>query len=118
LADSLLHRQLRQQWVNGQRRQTATALGELVESFRRRLGDGKDSQLHRIQQLWPDLVGADLAGQCFPNALRRGILTVLVETSAARFELELRSTGILERVKELRPRLPVNGLRFLLKVQA
>jgi predicted nucleic acid-binding Zn ribbon protein len=57
-----------------------------------------DTVLAEVQRVWPDAVGAAIAGEAEPVSERGGVLTVSCSASVWAQELDLMSSAILERL--------------------
>lgn len=74
-------------------------IGETVAIFQKRLTGTYNAKLSAAQELWPELVGPELAEETFPSALRNGTLIVTVAHTAAKFTIEqLLLTALLEQM--------------------
>jgi hypothetical protein len=80
--------------------------------------DGRKRQrnLGDLIELWAQLMPPEVAKQTKLQAFRAGVLTVIVETSAARFELDRALRGGLEQ--ELRKRFSGSLVRVKVVVGA
>jgi hypothetical protein len=63
-------------------------VGDLMDAALRRLRHGDDCGLERVRELWPALVGPDIARRAVPVTLRDRVLTVEVANSTWRYVLE------------------------------
>jgi len=68
--------------------------------------------LYVVSAAWPEIVGAQVAAQCAPVALRGDALVVATGSSAWSQELQLLSPTILAAVQRLAPGAPVARLLF------
>jgi predicted nucleic acid-binding Zn ribbon protein len=71
-------------------------VGKLVPSVLRDLGLDESARALRIQERWPDAVGAEVALHAQPVALRNGALEVQVDSSAWCQTLRLRAPALLD----------------------
>jgi predicted nucleic acid-binding Zn ribbon protein len=62
-------------------------LGELLESPARRVGIESGVLVGRVWELWPDIVGADVAAHAEPTSLRRGVLRIRTDSPTWATEL-------------------------------
>jgi len=72
----------------------AAAVNPIVDRFEKRHG-GVNT---RLNQAWTHIVGAELAQDCTPLSLRRGVLTIRA-SSAAALALSMQSADIVERAR-------------------
>jgi len=69
-----------------------------------------DTVLAQIQRAWPGVVGAQIASEATPSALRGGVLTVSCTASVWAQELDLMGPEITRR---LNTEIPDNGITRL-----
>jgi predicted nucleic acid-binding Zn ribbon protein len=55
-------------------------------------------ELAAVKKRWPDIVGAEAAGHCWPLSLQDGTLTVVADHNAWGSELRILSAHILRRL--------------------
>jgi predicted nucleic acid-binding Zn ribbon protein len=67
--------------------------------------------LASVQRVWPQAVGAAIAGEATPTAERGGVLTVSCSASVWAQELDLMSPTILGRLNGLLGGTPITRLR-------
>ena len=75
-------------------------VGALVPSVLRDLGLDESARALRIQEGWPDAVGAEVASHARPVALRNGELEVAVDSSAWCQTLRLRAPELLDALAQ------------------
>lgn len=89
-------------------------LGELVPGVVADWEEQADSPLHKIRQVWKEVVGAKLAAHSSPFALHNNTLLVSVEGSAWKAEFaRFHSERTLEVLNKLLGRGTVGQLRFI-----
>jgi len=85
-------------------------LGEVLAKVLRDSGLGRTSVLAKIQSNWPKAAGKTIAAHAFPEALRDGRLTIVVDSSAWMNQLSMLSPSLLENIRAVAPE--VAELRF------
>lgn len=95
--------QLQQTWQNRQHRTNQLPVGVLVRALVKAEGLDHPSPLADLRKTWAESVGPELSRHSRPQGLRRGTLSVLVDSAAHLTELQsLTRTGLVEQI----------GLRF------
>jgi predicted nucleic acid-binding Zn ribbon protein len=84
-------------------------LGFVLEKMTAALAPASD--LARVQAIWDDAVGREVAAAARPTAMRAGALTVTCEASVWAQELELMGPALLERLNALLAGTAVTELR-------
>ncbi len=83
-------------------------LGDALARIRRELGTPEPSQLERIRDSWPELVGDLLAAHSTPWHLRDGVLRIGVDDPAWAGQFRYLTDGL---VAELAERVPNAAIR-------
>lgn len=86
-------------------RSIAGALSPLRRSW------APESLLAEVQELWPEIVGAQIAGAAMPVGERAGVLTVRCSESGWAQELDMLGAGIVTRLNGQLRRGSVSRLR-------
>lgn len=81
-------RQLRWLADNKRRKRRYYAIGGLLDTIRSSIEDQAGDKLRTTQDLWCELLPAELASLAFPLSLRGDTLMVSVTTTSAKFEIE------------------------------
>jgi predicted nucleic acid-binding Zn ribbon protein len=80
-------------------RRSPRPLGPALEMLRDTMAPA--TLLAQIQRVWPQAVGAAIAGEATPSQERGGVLTVSCSASVWAHELDLMGPVILSRLNEL-----------------
>src|SRR5882672_4280748 len=102
--------QLRQQRGKPERE---WGIGSVIASIERE-GRRRDRNLGRAGELWDQLLPAELVRQTKLVGFRGGVLSVIVESASARYELDRALRGGLEQ--QLRAQLPNTLVRIKVTV--
>ena len=105
--------QLQTIWQQRQRPQRATALAAPLGVLMKRTLGRRVKQLGALSEAWDDLLPEALRDHTALESFARGVLTVMVDSAAHRFQLQTLLEGGL--LKELRARCPqaINKVRLL-----
>ena len=100
-------------WQQRQRPQRATALAAPLGVLMKRTLGRRVKQLGALSEAWDDLLPEALRDHTALESFARGVLTVMVDSAAHRFQLQTLLEGGL--LKELRARCPqaINKVRLL-----
>ncbi|MCL5884744.1 MAG: DUF721 domain-containing protein [Deltaproteobacteria bacterium] len=66
----------------------------------------------RLASRWEEIAGGFLSGKTFPSVLRRGVLTVLVESHPLAQELSLSKPLLLRKIRDVAGEEAVRDIRF------
>jgi predicted nucleic acid-binding Zn ribbon protein len=75
--------------------------GEVLEDLLKRLRLDEHVKNRLIREVWPSLVGEQLALRSYPDSLRRGVLVVRVTDSATNHHINALKEHILVRLNEV-----------------
>ena len=81
------------------RKTEPTRIGATIPRVFEDLGLGAASSAMALQQRWAEIVGPEVAAHAVPDVLRGRTLDVTVDTSAWCQELQLRTDGLLDRLR-------------------
>ncbi len=70
-------------------------------------------QLHQLADIWDEVIPEDIAAHTALEGFRRGILTVLVDSAAHRFQLQTLLNGGLTQHIQQRSRGAINKIRLM-----
>lgn len=76
-----------------------TPIGEIIHGVFARIENEKNLSKEEVGSLWKEACGAQAAGHSSPMTLKKGILTVWVDSSGWMQELSLRKREILKALK-------------------
>ena len=89
--------------------------GEFLTEILARAGGAKEeADLGRLREAWRALVGEVIAGQCQPDGLREGVVTLRVLQPSMRFHLEQIKPMLLRRLRSELGGGLVRSVRFVL----
>ena len=105
--------QLQTIWQQRQRPQRATALAAPLGVLMKRTLGKRVRQLGALSEAWDELLPKGLQDHTALESFARGVLTVMVDSAAHRFQLQTLLEGGL--LKELRARCPqaINKVRLV-----
>ena len=105
--------QLRTIWQQRQFNDRAVLLSQPLSAFMKHTLAKRVRQLGQLAEIWDDLVPEPIRDHTALDKLHQGILTVLVDSPAHRFQLRTLLDGGLER--EIRTRFPgaLNKIRVV-----
>jgi predicted nucleic acid-binding Zn ribbon protein len=93
-------------------------IGDILDRAVVRPAKRSRSLIARVRRRWAEVAGEEVAAHSWPRALRRGVLTVEVDSSALRAELAgYRRPGILQLLAAGPRPLSVRDLRFVLSTE-
>ncbi len=96
----------------GRRMGRFQSVGDLVGQVLGDLGLDGVAVAHRIGELWPEIVGPQVAEHCRPKGLRGDVLELEVDSPVWSQQLQLRKTELLAKLADrLGPDAP-RELRF------
>ena len=81
---------------------TYKSIGELTEQIKEKIDKNTHPKLQALKELWPEIIGSELADLAFPYAVRDDILIVSVTTSSVKFTIEqMHKQVLLEQSREI-----------------
>ena len=89
-------------------------LGKVIWELVSRGGYGSPSRVSALRQTWAQVVDPQIASLTHPVRLSRGVLEVVVASSALLQELSFREQELVERLRMLWPEANVTRVRFRL----
>ena len=87
-------------------------IDDLLSGLLARQGYAQLQQSAEIESAWCQAAGAELAALSRPAHVRRGVLEVIVQNSAALQELMFQKSAILEKLTQADSGLRIEDLRF------
>ena len=88
-------------------------LGEILSRLFTARGWGRRQERLRLEQAWAEAVGPEHAAHTRANALRRGVLEVVVDNTVLMQELaHFHKRRLLELLRRRLPGTPLTDLRF------
>ncbi len=94
------------------KKSTVTPIGDIVKTVFAQLEKEKSFSKEDIEQRWKTLVGAQAAKHTRPAALRKGALTVFVDSSGWLQQLTLQKRKILKQLKSQFGKDKISALHF------
>ncbi len=88
-----------------------TPLGDIVKSVFERIESGKTLTKEDVEARWKEIAG-NAAKHTHPAALRKTILTVLVDSSAWMQEMTMRKRILLKQLKTAFGKDKISGIHF------
>jgi len=105
--------QLRTVWQQRQFNDGVAHLGGLLGALLKRDLAKRVRQLSRLAEIWDELVPPEIAEHTALESFARGVLTVLVDSSPHRFQLQMLLSGGLQRDIQARFSGALNRVRLL-----
>jgi predicted nucleic acid-binding Zn ribbon protein len=88
-------------------------LGEVLSRLFTARGWGRRQDRLRLERAWAEAVGEELAAHTRPEALRRGVLEVVVDSAVLLQELtHFHKRRLLAELRQRMPGTPLTDLRF------
>ena len=87
-------------------------LGDVLHRWLDRNAEGKKITQYTIHERWPELVGEHLASRTSPRSMRKGVLTVVVASSAWLNELSFMRVALVKQINEGLGKHLVMGIRL------
>ena len=87
-------------------------VGEILPRVLELMGLNDRFEEVKLMRGWAEVVGPVIAKKSRPRMLREGILFIEVESSVWMQELWFHQSQIIDRLKELYPRVEVKGIRL------
>ncbi|MCH8922002.1 MAG: DUF721 domain-containing protein [Planctomycetes bacterium] len=87
-------------------------IGKLLAKLMLRRGYGRTRTIGQIEAAWKEAVGEFFAGCTRVGGVRRGVLRVTVDNSAAMQNLVYAAPQIIEKLKELLPETRIADIKF------
>jgi predicted nucleic acid-binding Zn ribbon protein len=105
--------QLRTIWQQRQERPSASPVGEPLAILMKHTLGKRVRQLSAMAEIWDEVIPQDIREHTALEGLSRGVLTVVVDSSAHRYQLQMLLTGGL--MQEIRRRYsgPLNKIRLV-----
>ena len=94
------------------KRSQVVPIGDIVKAVFAKLESEKSFTKEDIEQQWKTLVGAQAAKHTRPASLRKGVLTVFVDTSGWVQEMFLQKRKILKQLKRSFGKDRISGIQF------
>lgn len=88
------------------------SLGSVIDALVRQLGIHTKLKQYEIVDLWPSIVGAQIAAVTSVDKIERGTLVVKVAAAPWRTELTFRKNEILEKVHAAMNSDSIKDIRF------
>ena len=104
-ADQLVQKRQRYQ-------RRATKAGDLINYLLARKGYGQTKSQADLSQGWQAVVGEQWRGKTMAAAIRRGVLEVIVDSSAAHQQLEFKKQKLLAAIQDQLPQNKIRDIRF------
>ena len=93
-------------------KKTITPIGDIVKAVFAKIESDKTISREDVEERWKTLVGAAAAKHTRPASLRKGILTVFVDTSGWMQEMSLQKRKILKQLKRSFGKDRISGIHF------
>ena len=87
-------------------------IGKLLARLTLRRGYGRTRTVGQIEAAWKDAVGEFFAGCTRVGGVRRGVLRVTVDNSAALQNLVYAAPRLIEKMKEVLPETNIKDIKF------
>jgi predicted nucleic acid-binding Zn ribbon protein len=105
--------QLRTVWEQRQFKSAASHLSSAISLLMKRKLGKRVKQLSKLACIWDELVPESIRDHTALEAFQNGVLTVVVDSSSHRFQLQtLINAGLLGQLQALLP-LPLNKIRLV-----
>ena len=98
--------------LHRKRQRPVRKIGDVISNLFARRGYAQLQFRAELQQAWESAAGERLARHGRPLELRRGVLQIAVENSAAVQELTFQKAQLLSRMKQLLATEKIRDLRF------
>ena len=89
-----------------------TPIGDIVKSVFARLENEKTFSKEDIESQWKVMVGVSGANHSRPASLRKGVLTVFVDSSGWMQEMAMQKRKILKQLKRQFGKDKISGIQF------
>ncbi len=89
------------------------SIGEVLFSILKKRGMTSKIEERKLQKLWPEAVGSQIASQTQPDSLRNGTLFVKTVSSVWVQQLHFMKEQILARLNELAGKALIQEIRFI-----
>lgn len=106
-------RQLRTVWENRQPRHLGSPLAEPLAMLMKHTLGKRFKQLGAVAEAWDECIPDDIREHTALESYHRGTLTVMVDSAAHRFQLEMLLRGGLQHVLAERVNAPLNKVRIV-----
>ena len=93
-------------------RKNLTPIGDIVKAVFARLESEKTFSKEDIEEQWKTLMGPAGSRHSRPASLRKGVLTVFVDSSGWMQEMSLRKRKILKQLKRQFGKDKISGIQF------
>ena len=90
-------------------------VGDVLPALLRQLGLDKRFREQRLLDLWPAIVGDEIAERTRATRIDRGVLFVRVDHGAWMQELHFIEKDLIEKLRENAPGVELNRIRFSTK---
>ena len=89
-----------------------TTIGDIVKTVFARIESEKTFSREDVNERWKALVGVSAARHTRPASLRKGVLTVFVDSSGWMQEVNMRKRKILKQLKSAFGKDRISGIHF------
>ena len=89
-----------------------TPVGDIVKAVFEKLEREKTLTREDVETQWKELVGDSGVGHARPVSLRKGVLTVFVDSSGWMHEMSLRKRKLLKQLKRVYGKDKILGIQF------
>ncbi len=98
----------------GRRRDKAAAVGDLVKNLLDRTVGPRHAKFGSLEEMWGQLLPAELSGHCELVGVSGGQLKVRVDSPAHMYELKLCSSELVAELQEQCPRAGIRNIKFVI----
>ena len=89
-----------------------TPIGDILKTVFAKIESGKTLTREDVQERWTTVVGTTASKHTRPATLRKGVLTVFVDSSGWMQEMSLRKRKVLKQLKSAFGRDRISGIHF------
>ena len=97
-----------------QRRAKTTVLGDLVKTLIDRRVGPQHAKFGSLEEVWEQLLPAELSGHCELTGVYGGQLKVRVDSPAHMYELKLCSSELISELQQQCPRAGIKNIKFVI----
>ncbi|MFP4354811.1 MAG: DUF721 domain-containing protein [Phycisphaerae bacterium] len=105
--------QLQTAWNNRQKIDRGRPLGQPLAMFMKHTLARRVKQVGKISQAWQEVVPEQISAHCCLESFHRGVLTVLVDTAAHRYQLQSLLRSGLQKALQERFAGPLNRIKLV-----